>query len=109
MCHFNVYKMVISSLIWWPNSLYHYNRPFLRFVNTKNGRIRAVPISQSLYNEIHAISNNKTDRRFFSNCRTAFRKAADRSGIEFPKGQKTHILRHTFTSHFMINGGADFY
>lgn len=51
------------------------------------------------------ISNNKTDRRFFSNCRTAFRKAADRSGIEFPKGQKTHILRHTFASHFMMNGG----
>jgi site-specific recombinase XerD len=38
-------------------------------------------------------------------CRTAFRKAADRSGIEFPKGQKTHILRHTFASHFMMNGG----
>ena len=57
-------------------------------MNTKNGKIRAAPISQSMYNEIHAISNNATDRRFFSNCRTAFRKAADRSGIEFPKGQK---------------------
>jgi site-specific recombinase XerD len=38
-----------------------------------------------------------------------FRKAADRSGIEFPKGQKTYILRHTFASHFMMNGGSDCY
>jgi site-specific recombinase XerD len=35
-----------------------------------------------------------------------FREAADRSGIEFPKGQKTHILRHSFASHFMMNGGG---
>lgn len=44
--------------------------------------------------------------RFFSNCRTAFRKNADRSATEFPKGQKTYILRHTFTSHFMMNVGG---
>jgi integrase len=87
------------------NELIGGDRPCLRFVNTKNGRVRAVLINQAMYNEIHAISNNKTDRRFFSHCRIAFRKAADRSGIEFPKGQKTHILRHTFASHFMMNGG----
>ena len=58
-----------------------------------------------MHNEIHAISNNAAGRRFFGDCRTAFRKAADRSGIEFPKGQKTHILRHTFASHFMMNSG----
>ena len=26
-------------------------------------------------------------------------------GIETPKGQRTHILRHSFASHFMMNGG----
>ena len=82
-------------------------------MNAKNGRVRAVPISQSLHTKIKVISNNAKDRRCFSNCRIAFRKAADRSGIEFPKGQKTpdliKELRHTFISHFMMNGGADCY
>ena len=27
-----------------------------------------------------------------------------RAGIEIPAGQLTHVLRHTFASHFMING-----
>lgn len=25
--------------------------------------------------------------------------------IELAEGQKTHVLRHTFASHFMMNGG----
>lgn len=28
-----------------------------------------------------------------------------RAGIETPAGQLTHVLRHTFASHFMMNGG----
>lgn len=28
-----------------------------------------------------------------------------RSGIDVPEGQCTHVLRHTFASHFMMNGG----
>jgi site-specific recombinase XerD len=28
-----------------------------------------------------------------------------RAGIETPTGQLTHVLRHTFASHFMMNGG----
>ncbi|MNF05512.1 Tyrosine recombinase XerD [compost metagenome] len=27
------------------------------------------------------------------------------TGIELPEGQLTHVLRHTFASHFMMNGG----
>ncbi|KFF47984.1 hypothetical protein GY26_16870 [Gammaproteobacteria bacterium MFB021] len=27
------------------------------------------------------------------------------AGIQLPKGQRTHVLRHTFASHFMMNGG----
>lgn len=26
-------------------------------------------------------------------------------GIDLPAGQLTHVLRHTFASHFMMNGG----
>ncbi|MEO1829459.1 MAG: tyrosine-type recombinase/integrase [Pseudomonas sp.] len=25
--------------------------------------------------------------------------------MELPKGQAVHVLRHTFASHFMLNGG----
>ncbi len=43
--------------------------------------------------------------QLFASCKSAFRSAIDRSGIETPKGQMTHILRHTFASHFIMNGG----
>ena len=36
---------------------------------------------------------------------TSFRSAIDRCGIRLPDGQLTHVLRHTFASHFMVNGG----
>jgi site-specific recombinase XerD len=36
---------------------------------------------------------------------TAFRRALARTGIELPKGQAAHALRHTFASHFVMNGG----
>lgn len=32
-------------------------------------------------------------------------RAVDQVGINLPSGQSTHVLRHTFASHFMINGG----
>ncbi|WP_423064590.1 tyrosine-type recombinase/integrase [Burkholderia multivorans] len=41
----------------------------------------------------------------FESAASAFRKAIDRANIALPDGQLTHVLRHTFASHFMINGG----
>ncbi|WP_445364557.1 tyrosine-type recombinase/integrase [Microbulbifer sp. ANSA003] len=35
----------------------------------------------------------------------AFQEALARAKLKLPKGQLTHILRHTFASHYMINGG----
>ncbi len=29
----------------------------------------------------------------------------NRTGIELPNGQRAHVLRHTFASHFIMNGG----
>lgn len=29
----------------------------------------------------------------------------EKCDIELPKGQLTHVLRHTFASHFMMNDG----
>lgn len=40
-----------------------------------------------------------------SSCFAAFRTGIDRAKITLPDGQLTHVLRHTFASHFMMNGG----
>ena len=80
-------------------------QPAVRFTDTKNGRSRSVPISDALYREVLALAKPVTSRNLFNPCRSAFRKAAERSKIQFPEGQLTHILRHTFASHFMMNGG----
>lgn len=80
-------------------------QPQLRFLNTKNGRSRSVPISNSLYLEALSVGNKGGARGLFNTCRSAFRVAVDRSKIQLPEGQLTHILRHTFASHFIMNGG----
>ncbi len=36
---------------------------------------------------------------------TSFRRALERTTIQLPQGQASYALRHTFASHFMMNGG----
>ncbi|EAV4293247.1 tyrosine-type recombinase/integrase [Salmonella enterica] len=70
---------------------------------TKGKKNRTVPISKELYEELPA--KNKEHGSLFQNCYGAFRSALQRTNIELPAGQLTHVLRHTFASHFMMNGG----
>jgi len=72
----------------------------ITYTKTKSKKNRSVPISKELYKEIPKIRG-----RLFTPCRKAFQRAIERTGIELPKGQCTHVLRHTFASHFMMNGG----
>ncbi len=74
------------------------------YSDTKNGRVRVVPIKPALAAEVRQVAY-PVGVRLFSSCKGAFRKAVERSGIELPDGQLTHVLRHTFASHFLINGG----
>ncbi|MBH2949842.1 tyrosine-type recombinase/integrase [Serratia marcescens] len=69
--------------------------------NTKGRKNRTVPISKELY---ESLPDDKQGR-LFSDCYGAFRSALERTSIELPAGQLTHVLRHTFASHFMMNGG----
>lgn len=73
------------------------------FDNTKSGKKRSVPISIDLYKTIKRHLNHHGG--FGTSTISAFRRAVDRSGVALPAGQCAHILRHTFASHFMINGG----
>lgn len=72
------------------------------YVKTKGKKNRAVPITEKLQAEL---PSSRKAQLLFKPCYSAFRKAMQRAGIETPAGQLTHVLRHTFASHFMMNGG----
>ncbi|XKE44521.1 tyrosine-type recombinase/integrase [Halomonas organivorans] len=82
----------------------HVREKRITFVNTKNGRTRTVPIDQDLYQQLRE-HGPSIGRLFPQDAYLAFTRALERSGIELPRGQRTHVLRHTFASHFMMNGG----
>ncbi|OAM51886.1 integrase [Methylovorus sp. MM2] len=78
----------------------------IHFTNTKSGKNRSVPIDPILFDALSdQIKTSKLFGRLFRPAYMAFSGALDRAGIELPKGQMTHVLRHTFASHFMMNGG----
>lgn len=75
------------------------------FTDTKSGKNRSIPISKTLYEEIHEHAKLTKGSGIFSGSISSFRRALKRTSIELPKGQAAHVLRHTFASHFMMNGG----
>lgn len=77
----------------------------IQFSMTKSGRNRAVLIDKELEGELLQIASKSLNVRLFKYSASAFRDALERTGIVLPAGQLTHVLRHTYASHFMINGG----
>ncbi len=82
--------------------LRHVQEGKLTFVNTKSGKSRSVPVASDLFKEIQ---EHLKQHGSFSFSLSAFRRALDKSGIQLPAGQSAHVLRHTFASHFVMNGG----
>ncbi len=76
----------------------------ITFLNTKSSKNRTVPINQTLFDELTSLEPI-SDKRMFLSSLSTFRKAVARAEIDLPKGQLTHVLRHTFASHYVINGG----
>lgn len=76
----------------------------IEFINTKNKKMRAVPISEELQEEIQS-HDNKENGQYFNSSMGAFKSGVARARIVLPNGQLTHVLRHTFASSFMQGGG----
>lgn len=76
----------------------------VHFYATKNGKSRSIPISPELQEEILE-GRPRSGRLFVPNCVDAFETGIHQAGIKLPDGQLTHVLRHTFASHFMMNDG----
>ena len=75
----------------------------ISFWKTKSRKHRSVPIGQSLDDRIR--SHKPVGFRLFAGSYAAFTNALLASGIHLPDGQRTHILRHTFASHLVQQGG----
>lgn len=72
-------------------SLIHYSK-------TKSSKNRTVPISSTLQKRLAPALPFRAGYNIF-------RKVVEQIGLELPDGQLTHVLRHTFASHYMMNGG----
>lgn len=73
------------------NRLIHYSK-------TKSSKNRTIPISETLEKRLKKALPFKPSY-------DAFRRAVVAINLDLPAGQLTHVLRHTFASHYMMNGG----
>lgn len=71
------------------------------FLETKNGKKCVVPIWVELEREVR----EKASAKLFRVDYEAFCKKLRKVKPDLPRGQATHVLRHTFASHLMMNGG----
>lgn len=67
-------------------------------LGSKNNKLRKLPISKELEVEIK-------ENAPFTNSYKTFQRVMKSLNFDLQKGQLTHILRHSFASHFIMNGG----
>jgi integrase len=76
------------------------------FEFTKSRKTRTVPLDPVFFAQLTEFTKGKPpEARLFTSCIGSFRRAVKRSRLELPTGQCSHILRHSFASHFMMSGG----
>lgn len=78
-------------------------RAWICFEGTKSGKVRTIPVEPDFARYIRGSQIGRGV--LFKDCLSAFRRALEKTNIDLPAGQATHVLRHTFASHYMMNGG----
>ncbi|WNB76793.1 phage integrase [Methylomonas koyamae] len=84
-------SLILSDL---SNNMVHYHE-------TKSKKSRSVPVADQLYQRL----SDRLKNGSFTDSYSTFTRRLYESGINLPEGQRTHVLRHTFASHYMMNGG----
>jgi integrase len=77
----------------------------ITFTSTKSGKNRTIPLPPDLYVQLLTLPTLSSNNKLFTDPVKAYRNALDFIGISLPRGQSTHVLRHTYASHFIMNGG----
>lgn len=75
----------------------------ITFHRTKGNLPRSVPVAPEF--AAYLLGFARGSGPMFDSCYAAFGGALKRAGIDLPRGQRSHVLRHTFASHFMQQGG----
>ena len=71
------------------------------FIETKTGPRRTVPISQEVTDYVLTRKSGRLFNADYARAREILKAVKP----NLPKGQALHVLRHTFATHFMSNGG----
>lgn len=79
----------------------HIINNMLTFMKTKNGKRRTIPVSDELIRQVKVKVTGPLYAPNYDNVRNVLRKMKP----DLPEGQAVHVFRHTFATHFMMNGG----
>ncbi|MFP3678899.1 tyrosine-type recombinase/integrase [Pseudomonas sp. SIMBA_041] len=74
----------------------------IHFTRTKSAKNRTVPIAPGLEK---SLTESMPFKSSYRQTWYTFADVVNELDLGLPKGQVTHVLRHTFASHYMMNGG----
>ncbi|NWA44221.1 integrase [Ewingella americana] len=79
----------------------HIINNMVTFMKTKNGKRRTIPLSEDLVKQVKLRPTGKLFIPHYATVRNTLKAMKP----DLPAGQAAHVLRHTFATHFMMNGG----